>query len=755
MLLARLSPGALRPQQASAARPPYWSQAPAFGIASSRHSEELGLGAVRDDLLSAALTHVSFCNESQHGVANEALVALGANLLRINSLIWCTLAPTSVHDVVPMLDLQGTRADIAGNVGLTQYLRTGRGHGNDAGLSSVHSDILCACVAAIFLQSPSDFLEQFAACAIGEAYKQRFDELTLAPAFDRRAINDPKTLAQELAQAMLQPITYSATQMTSLYRVVARIGDERSALTWSASARTKTAAEVEAARGILTLLFACRRGDSSNPRIGRWIWDALAIARASPARFGASSRRLVSRALGFPPRDAPWQLQSAVDSVLRASEYFGLAGVPLAEIQGLFSELSSEFARPAGSVVRTIAAYAEELDGALSAEDIEHLDDTDSESMLSQRLSLTISIISALTDGHQAAYDVGSTILEAAQTRVDNLAGLAVAGTGFTLGHRSVLLNLVVWLARVAGSDDTLEFHVDSRAESVTIRVGCRSIADFAQCASSSPVRELIAHGLHGTVMLLEGSLQIELPAFVGQLSARLEEALSLWATIGRTDALAVRLDRLLHDVKNQLVTIGQERRRARETPRTRHAHLAKAESARERARGLLAEVRAAAGPYRSPTFSKLEFGTFVRTIIGDWQSRWPGCLEVRYSSASATIEADEVLLRLVFENLLKNASEAAGPTGTIGIEWALDAEESSVLVEIRNSGARIPLEVSSALSEGKLPPSGKHEGVGLGLAAVDAAVRAHSGRFWIKAEDLGARATVMLPNVCSDRGDS
>jgi len=86
-------------------------------------------------------------------------------------------------------------------------------------------------------------------------------------------------------------------------------------------------------------------------------------------------------------------------------------------------------------------------------------------------------------------------------------------------------------------------------------------------------------------------------------------------------------------------------------------------------------------------------------------------------------IEADEDLLERAFENLVRNARDAAGPSGQVWIE--VERGRDSVLVTIADNGPGMPPDVRSSLRPFFTTKSG---GLGLGLPLAYKIVRQHGG---------------------------
>jgi len=121
---------------------------------------------------------------------------------------------------------------------------------------------------------------------------------------------------------------------------------------------------------------------------------------------------------------------------------------------------------------------------------------------------------------------------------------------------------------------------------------------------------------------------------------------------------------------------------------------------------------------------------------------------------------ADSDQLLQVFLNLLKNASEAGGPGGSITLHTFY--EPSLRLQREDGSGARLPLQIEIIDDGPGLPPeiasdvfepfiSGKENGTGLGLALVSKLIADVGG--WISVDSVPGRTVfrVSLPTVPKD----
>ena len=120
-----------------------------------------------------------------------------------------------------------------------------------------------------------------------------------------------------------------------------------------------------------------------------------------------------------------------------------------------------------------------------------------------------------------------------------------------------------------------------------------------------------------------------------------------------------------------------------------------------------------------------------VTEIIGDLVDGFgPRCkhagIELVWTPAvEVTADGDPGQLADLFGNLIGNAIEAVGPTGTVTV--TLSAVEATAVVEIADTGPGPPPEVEARLFEPFV--TGKPEGIGLGLAVAKHAAEAHGGR--------------------------
>lgn len=108
-------------------------------------------------------------------------------------------------------------------------------------------------------------------------------------------------------------------------------------------------------------------------------------------------------------------------------------------------------------------------------------------------------------------------------------------------------------------------------------------------------------------------------------------------------------------------------------------------------------------------------------------------------------VHADPGRLRQVFNNLLKNALEAASVDAP-EVHLSIAATSSDGFeIRVEDNGAGVPAELLPDLFEPYVTT--KHKGTGLGLAIVKKAVEEHGGRVWMENRaEGGARFVFRLP---------
>ena len=129
-------------------------------------------------------------------------------------------------------------------------------------------------------------------------------------------------------------------------------------------------------------------------------------------------------------------------------------------------------------------------------------------------------------------------------------------------------------------------------------------------------------------------------------------------------------------------------------------------------------------------SFAPVALGQLVRRASDDLRHELPRGTTIEVRGDFTEIQGDEVLLKQVFGNLVRNAAEAcetAGVQPVITIEGKLDEKRGVCRVFVTDNGPGIP----EAARERVFQPffTTRSRGTGLGLAIVQKIVVTHNGR--------------------------
>ena len=115
-------------------------------------------------------------------------------------------------------------------------------------------------------------------------------------------------------------------------------------------------------------------------------------------------------------------------------------------------------------------------------------------------------------------------------------------------------------------------------------------------------------------------------------------------------------------------------------------------------------------------------------------------------------ILGDPQQLQQVFLNLLLNAAEAIGESGTITVRTGHDEQAKTVAVSIKDTGSGIAAELREKIFHPFFTTKGK--GTGLGLAVSKRIVEEHGGSIEVdNPVSGGVTFTIILPVILDDRG--
>ena len=147
---------------------------------------------------------------------------------------------------------------------------------------------------------------------------------------------------------------------------------------------------------------------------------------------------------------------------------------------------------------------------------------------------------------------------------------------------------------------------------------------------------------------------------------------------------------------------------------------------------------------------SPVDLGVIARRTADDLRNELPAGTSLNVDGTFAEILGDEVLLRQVFGNLVRNAADAcegAGVAPDIRIHGWVDLPHHSCRVSVEDNGPGIP----QAARERIFQPffTTRSQGTGLGLAIVQKIVVLHNGRVTVAdARGGGASIQVSIPTI-------
>jgi signal transduction histidine kinase len=219
--------------------------------------------------------------------------------------------------------------------------------------------------------------------------------------------------------------------------------------------------------------------------------------------------------------------------------------------------------------------------------------------------------------------------------------------------------------------------------------------------------------------------------------------------------SILARQERFLHDVSHELrtpITIAlghlEILRRSGENGSQPEVSVAIDEISRmERiVERLLLLVRAGEAGFAA-TAEEVDLETLIEDVAMRWAEIAPRVWRVGHL-AVGTIRMDQDALRIALDALVENAVAHTEPTDAI--ELRARAVRGQVAIDVADQGCGIPSEALDQIFErfARVDASRARgrEGVGLGLAIVDAIAKAHGGRCTVKSSPHGSCFTLVLP---------
>jgi signal transduction histidine kinase len=284
------------------------------------------------------------------------------------------------------------------------------------------------------------------------------------------------------------------------------------------------------------------------------------------------------------------------------------------------------------------------------------------------------------------------------------------------------------------------------------------------------PLSEVIAEGLHGGNPIVRRSIQIAVNGRASHFGVsvsplgssrdhgviclfsdltnvvELEEQLRLKETLARLGELTAGI---AHEFRNGLATI-HGYSRLLDPAALPAAYRPYVEGIRQEA-DTLGQIVTNFLNFARPeklSFAPVDLGRVAQRAADDLRQELPAGTHVDVSGDFAPTDGDEVLLRQVFGNLIRNAAEACATAGVeprIAIRGAIDPARRAGKISIEDNGPGIPPTDRERVFQPFFTTRAR--GTGLGLSLVQKIVVMHNGRVAVgESADGGASVEITLP---------
>jgi nitrogen fixation/metabolism regulation signal transduction histidine kinase len=149
-------------------------------------------------------------------------------------------------------------------------------------------------------------------------------------------------------------------------------------------------------------------------------------------------------------------------------------------------------------------------------------------------------------------------------------------------------------------------------------------------------------------------------------------------------------------------------------------------------------------------SFAAVDLQGVVQRAVDDLRHELPPGTETEVRGTFGVVHGDEVLLRQVFGNLLRNATEACEAAGTAPrVTFTGEVDGVQCRVTVQDNGPGIPEEARERVFQPFF--TSRARGTGLGLSIVQKIVVTHNGRVTVGiSERGGASILVTLPHAGS-----
>lgn len=219
-----------------------------------------------------------------------------------------------------------------------------------------------------------------------------------------------------------------------------------------------------------------------------------------------------------------------------------------------------------------------------------------------------------------------------------------------------------------------------------------------------------------------------------------------------RSAALVDQQDRFLHDVSHELrtpVTIARGQLEVLQRVGPRHAEIDVALDELERLERIVDRLLLLAKAEQPDfvAFDEIDAELFLEDVFMRWSEIAPRAWRLG-SLAAGTLLADRESLRIALDALLENAVKYTDAGDAIELRARKDG--AGLVIEVADAGSGIPDDALSTIFERFARADAARTrttgGVGLGLAIVDAIVKAHGGSCSARTSAAGSTFELRLP---------
>jgi signal transduction histidine kinase len=283
--------------------------------------------------------------------------------------------------------------------------------------------------------------------------------------------------------------------------------------------------------------------------------------------------------------------------------------------------------------------------------------------------------------------------------------------------------------------------------------ISARDALGFATALTLATIGNELLEGIEPVNDVYESWLIVVLLVGLGWLAVRRAQAAeALEQALEERERMLRRQERLMHDLSHELRTPATIARAHLELLRESSGDSA---SSAEIALDELARIDRILE--RVLLLAQAERGALVELgeieplqFLEDVFLRWSELAERSWRLGAApngSLRADPDALRIALDLLLENAVKYTGPGDSI--ELKARADDDSIVIAVADSGPGIPQEAAESIF-GRSARAGNSEGLGLGLAIVDAIARAHGGTCSLQPAAQGSTFAIRLPGYRS-----